>query len=368
MRFRDVKENINTSIARKQNLSGLSDKPQILSMSSPPQDRERRRAATDWDLLWEKFGIATVLVLVWILAVVGTPRFANLDNLASVLRQSAFVGISAVGMTIAILAGTFDLSVGSTQALSAWTAVLVAAHYGVVPAFVAAVLVGGIVGLLNGSLVVLIRIPAFIATLGTMFLISGLTFILTNGQSARFNGKDFVWWGNGQVGGVPVPFIIFLLCALVGIVVLHRTPFGRYVFAVGSNIRAAHVAGVPIGRTVLFVFLAVGLFTGLGAALLGSRLYSAGPGLEPGFELNVIATVVLGGTRLAGGRGSMLGTIAAAILFATLANILNLNHVDAFVQRVAVGLVLLLALSVEGIRQRLVERWSRRQRPTNPAH
>ena len=368
MRSRDVKENINTSIARKQNLSGLSDKPQILSMSSPPQDRERRRAATDWDLLWEKFGIATVLVLVWILAVVGTPRFANLDNLASVLRQSAFVGISAVGMTIAILAGTFDLSVGSTQALSAWTAVLVAAHYGVVPAFIAAVLVGGIVGLLNGSLVVLIRIPAFIATLGTMFLISGLTFILTNGQSARFNGKDFVWWGNGQVGGVPVPFIIFLLCALVGIVVLHRTPFGRYVFAVGSNIRAAHVAGVPIGRTVLFVFLAVGLFTGLGAALLGSRLYSAGPGLEPGFELNVIATVVLGGTRLAGGRGSMLGTIAAAILFATLANILNLNHVDAFVQRVAVGLVLLLALSVEGIRQRLVERWSRRQRPTNPAH
>src|SRR5580704_2157576 len=368
MRFRDVKENINTSIARKQNLSGLSDKPQILSMSSPPQDRERRRAATDWDLLWEKFGIATVLVLVWILAVVGTPRFANLDNLASVLRQSAFVGISAVGMTIAVLAGTFDLSVGSTQALSAWTAVLVASHYGVVPAFIAAVLVGGIVGLLNGSLVVLIRIPAFIATLGTMFLISGLTFILTNGQSARFNGKDFVWWGNGQVGGVPVPFIIFLLCALVGIVVLHRTPFGRYVFAVGSNIRAAHVAGVPIGRTVLFVFLAVGLFTGLGAALLGSRLYSAGPGLEPGFELNVIATVVLGGTRLAGGRGSMFGTIAAAILFATLANILNLNHVDAFVQRVAVGLVLLLALSVEGIRQRLVERWSRRQRPTNPAH
>ena len=368
MRFRDVKENINTSSARKQNLSGLSDKPQILSMSSPPHDRERRRAAIDWDLLWEKFGIATVLVLVWILAVVGTPRFANLDNLASVLGQSAFVGISAVGMTIAILAGTFDLSVGSTQALSAWTAVLVAAHFGVVPAFIAAVLVGGIVGLLNGSLVVLIRIPAFIATLGTMFLISGLTFIFTNGQSARFNGKDFVWWGNGQVGGVPVPFIIFLLCALVGIVVLHRTPFGRYVFAVGSNIRAAHVAGVPIGGTVLFVFLAVGLFTGLGAALLGSRLYSAGPGLEPGFELNVIATVVLGGTRLAGGRGSMLGTIAAAILFATLANILNLNHVDAFVQRVAVGLVLLLALSVEGIRQRLVERWSRRQRPTNPAH
>src|SRR5260370_32067909 len=336
MRFRDVKENINTSVARKQNLSGLSDEPQILSMSSPPHDRERRRAATDWDLLWEKFGIATVLFLVWILAVVGTPRFANLDNLASVLRQSAFVGISAVGMTIAILAGTFDLSVGSTQALTAWTAVLVAAHYGVLPAFIAAVLVGGIVGLLNGALVVLVRIPAFIATLGTMFLVSGLTFILTNGQTARFNGKDFVWWGNGLIGNVPVPFILFLFCAAIGAFTLHRTSFGRYVFTIGSNVRAAHVAGVPVNRTIFLVFVVVGLFTGLGAALLGSRLYSAGPGLEPGFELNVIATVVLGGTRLAGGRGSMFGTVAAGILFAALSYVLELNHVHALVQRVAV--------------------------------
>jgi ribose transport system permease protein len=240
-----------------------------------------------------KFGIATVLVLVWLVAAVATPRFANLDNFASVLRQSAFVGVAAVGMTIAIIAGTFDLSVGSIQALSAWTAVSIAPHFGVLAAFVVAILVGGIAGLLNGSLVVLVRIPAFIATLGTMFLISGLTFILTNGQAARFNGKDFVWWGNGLIGNIPVPFIIFLFCAAVGMFVLHQTFFGRYVFTVGSNLRAAQVAGVPVGRTLLFVFVVVGLFTGLGAALLGSRLYSAGPGLEPGFELNVIATAGL---------------------------------------------------------------------------
>jgi ribose transport system permease protein len=317
----------------------------------------------DWDLLWEKFGIATILVVVWILAAMATPRFANPDNLSSVLRQSAFVGVASVGMTIAIIAGTFDLSVGSAQALSAWTAVAIAPHFGVLPAFITAVAVGGIVGLLNGSLVVLVRIPAFIATLGTMFLVSGLTFILTNGQTARFNGKDFVWWGNGLIGNVPVPFILFLFCAAIGAFTLHRTSFGRYVFTIGSNVRAAHVAGVPVNRTIFLVFVVVGLFTGLGAALLGSRLYSAGPGLEPGFELNVIATVVLGGTRLAGGRGSMFGTVAAAILFATLSNVLNLNHVDAFVQRVVVGLVLLLALSVEGVRQRLVERWNRSQRP-----
>lgn len=204
------------------------------------------------------------------------------------------------------------------------------------------------------------RIPAFIATLGTMFLISGLTFILTNGQTARFSGRDFVWWGNGMIGGVPVPFLFFLVCAVVGWLILQRTSFGRYVFMIGSNSRAAHVAGVPVALTTTLVFVVVGIFTGLGSALLGARLYSAGPGLEPGFELNVIATVVLGGTCLASGRGSMLGTVAAAILFATLSNVLNLNHINVFIQRVIVGLVLLLALSIEGVRQRLIERWSRK--------
>jgi ribose/xylose/arabinose/galactoside ABC-type transport system permease subunit len=321
----------------------------------------------DWDLLWERFGIAIVTVVVWFIAALGTPRFANVDNFISVLRQSAFVGVSAVGMTIAVIAGTFDLSVGSTQALCAWVAVSVAKIAGVFPAFLAAVVLGGIIGLCNGSLVALVRIPAFIATLGTMFLVNGSTYIITNGQTARFSGKPFVWWGNAQIMSVPVPFIVFLGCALLGVAILHRTEFGRFVYAIGSNREAANVAGVPVASTTIFVFVVVGLFTGLGAMLLGARLYSAGPGLEPGFELNVIATVVLGGTRLAGGRGSMLGTVAAAILFATLANVLNLNHVDAFVQRVVVGLVLLVALSVEGVRQRLAEYWSRRTVPTPQA-
>jgi len=314
----------------------------------------------DWDLLWERFGIAVVTVVVWFIAGLATPGFANVGNFVSVLRQSAFVGVSAVGMTIAIIAGTFDLSVGATQALCAWVAVSVAKIAGVFPAFLAAVAVGGVVGLCNGSLVALVRIPAFIATLGTMFLVNGLTYIITNGQTARFSGKSFVWWGNAQIMSVPIPFIVFLSCALLGAAMLHRTEFGRFVYAIGSNREAANIAGVPVAKVAIFVFVVVGLFTGLGAMLLGARLYSAGPGLEPGFELNVIATVVLGGTRLAGGRGSMLGTVAAAILFATLANVLNLNHVDAFVQRVVVGLVLLLALSVEGVRQRLAEYWSRR--------
>jgi ribose transport system permease protein len=321
----------------------------------------------DWDLLWERFGIAVVTAVIWLIAGLTTPGFANTDNLVSVLRQSAFVGVSAVGMTIAIIAGAFDLSVGSNQALCAWAAVSIAKIAGVFPAFAVAVTLGGIVGLCNGFLVSLVRIPAFIATLGTMFLVNGLTYIVTNGQTARFSGKPFVWWGNAQVMNLPVPFLVFLGCALLGAAILYRTSFGRFVYAIGSNREAANVAGVPITKTTILIFVVVGLFTGLGAMLLGARLYSAGPGLEPGFELNVIATVVLGGTRLAGGRGSMLGTVAAAILFATLANVLNLNHVDAFVQRVVVGLVLLLALSVEGVRRRLAEYWTKRAARTSQA-
>ena len=311
--------------------------------------------------MWERYGISAVLVVFWILAAITTPRFLTIDNLDNVLRQSSFVGVAAVGMTIAIIAGTFDLSVGSNLALSATVAVWAAAHYGVAAAIFAGLATGTLVGAINGLLVSRVRIPAFIATLGMMFVLAGFALVLTGGNAYRFNGPSFIWMGNGNIGPLPTPFVLLILCALIGAGILRLTTFGRYVYAVGSNSVAAIMAGVPIQGLMLAVFMVVGLFTGVAAVLLGSRLYSAGPGLEPGFELRVIATVVLGGSRLAGGRGGMLGTVAAAILFATLANVLNLNHADAFWQRVVEGLVLLLALSIEGIRQRIEERMSRTQ-------
>ena len=318
------------------------------------------RRTLDWDRMWERFGISVVLLLVWFLAILFIPAFSNPDNFINVFRQSAFVGIAAVGMTMAIISGSFDLSVGSTLALAAWTAVVTAAATGsALIALLAAVLVGAIVGCVNGWLVTIVKIPAFVATLGMLFVVRGITFIITNGAASRYNGPEFIWWGNGNVLGIPVPFIIFLVCAAIGAAVLRYTALGRYIFALGSNATSARVAGVPTNLVTFLVFVIVGIFTGINAMVLGSRLYSAGPGLEPGFELNVIATVVLGGTRLAGGRGSMLGTVAAALLFTTLGNILNLLQIDAFVQRVAVGLVLLIALSIEGVRQRLAERLSR---------
>jgi ribose transport system permease protein len=320
---------------------------------------QRRPRTRDWALMWEKYGISAVLVVSWILAALLVPNFATLANLQNVLRTASFVGVAAVGMTIAIISGTFDLSVGSTLALAAIAAVWTGSQFGVFASILAGLAVGVAVGIINGLLVAKVRIPAFIATLGMMFVVSGFTLIVTGGNPFAYNAPSFIWMGNGDLLGLPVPFIIFLICALVGEGVLRRTVFGRQVFAIGSNAAAAKIAGVPVQRMTGLVFVVVGIFTGIAAILVAARLYSARPGLEPGFELRVIAAVVLGGTRLQGGRGGMLGTVAAAILFATLGNVLNLLHADAFWQKVVEGLVLLVALSIEGIRQRVEERMSR---------
>ena len=314
----------------------------------------------DWARLWDKYGISMILVASWILAALLVENFATVANVQNVLRSASFVGVAAVGMTIAIIAGTFDLSVGSTLALAAVSTVWIGSRFGVLPSIAAGLAVGILVGAINGFLVAKVRIPAFIATLGMLFVVAGFTLIIAGGGRAfQYSAPNFVWMGNGDIFGVPVPFIIFLLCALIGEGVLRRTMFGRHVFAIGSNATAAKIAGVPEQSVLWRVFVVVGLFTGIAAILVAARLYSASPGLEPGFELRVIATVVLGGTRLQGGRGGMLGTVAAALLFATLANVLNLAHADAFWQRVVEGLVLLIALSIEGIRQRVEERMSR---------
>jgi ribose/xylose/arabinose/galactoside ABC-type transport system permease subunit len=313
----------------------------------------------DWDVMWERYGITAVLLLVWTLAALFTPNFATKDNFLNVLRQGSFVGVAAVGMTIAIISGTFDLSVGTALALCAWISIWVAGQFGLVAALAAGIGTGVIIGIVNGLLVTRVRIPAFVATLGMYYVIRGFAFIISQGAPATFSGKSFVWLGNGSIGPLPVPFVIMIVCALIGAAVLRFTTFGRYVFGQGSNSLAAMVAGVPLQNTTMLVFIVIGLFNSISAILIGSRLYSATAGLEPGFELRVIATVVLGGTRLSGGRGSMLGTVSAALLFATLANVLNLAHADAFVQRVVEGLVLLVALSIEGVRQRIAERLSR---------
>jgi ABC-type xylose transport system permease subunit len=175
-----------------------------------------------------------VLLAVWVLAAFFTPNFASRDNFLNVLRQGSFVGVAAIGMTIAIISGTFDLSVGTALALVAWISIWVAARAGVAAAIAVGLAVGMLVGLFNGMLVSKVRIPAFVATLGMFYILRGVAFILSEGAPATFNGASFIWMGNGSIGVLPVPFVVMVVCALIGVGVLRLTTFGLC-HATGSN-------------------------------------------------------------------------------------------------------------------------------------
>ena len=180
------------------------------------QQHRSRMGNIRWDILWERYGIAAILLVIWLLSFLLIPDFSNIDNFTEILRQSSFVEIAAVGMMIVILLGSFDLSVGSTLALCAWLTVTIAGQHQLLWAFVATLLLGCFIGAINGALIAFLRIPAFIVTLSMLFIISGYTYVITGGNSALYTGLEFTQIGGGDLLGVPIPFVVFVICALLG--------------------------------------------------------------------------------------------------------------------------------------------------------
>jgi ribose/xylose/arabinose/galactoside ABC-type transport system permease subunit len=206
-------------------------------------------------------------------------------------------------------------------------------------------------GSLNGIIITKLKIPAFITTLATFFIFRAFAYIYCNGNPVLFQKPWFTVLGNGTLVGLPVPFLIFIGLAIIGTIILRRTPLGRYILAIGNSEKASTISGINIAKIKIIIFGLVGVFTAASAILLSSRLWSANPGMKEGYELEVIAAVVLGGTSLAGGKGSIFNTVIAAIFMATLNTTMNMFHVDSYMQRVMIGFVLLIAFSLTGIRQ-----------------
>jgi ribose/xylose/arabinose/galactoside ABC-type transport system permease subunit len=301
-------------------------------------------------------GILLALAIFWVVCALTNPMFREASTYLSILREASFVGTAAIGMTFCIISGDFDLSVGSMLSLLGIACVAMVGHTGLVLAIVLVTLLGATCGMLNGVLVAVLRIPAFIATLAMYFIYRALAYIVTNGQPVQFQEAWFTEVGNGSVAGVPTPFVFLVVLAAVGTYVLRRTPFGRRVLAIGNSRRASEISGIRIARVRLQIFMLVGAFTGLAALLISSRMWSANSGMKVGYEFDVIAAVVLGGTSLAGGRGSVANTLVAAVFFASLNTAMNMFHVDSYMQRVVIGVVLLFAFSLTGIRGYLAER------------
>jgi ribose/xylose/arabinose/galactoside ABC-type transport system permease subunit len=304
--------------------------------------------------LWEQWGIALVLLALAIVAAVIDPSFLSVSNIQSIMRESAYVGIVAAGMTMVIMNGTFDLSVGGQLALVSSISLMGYSVGGTPMAIVAALVAGLGCGLVNGIIITRLFVTPFVATLSTLFLFRGITYVLTQDGPKTLPyseaGSLFVSIGAADILGIPFPFLLMIAVFGAAWVILRRTVIGRRVIAFGSSPEAARFCGISEARLRMFLFALVGFCVGIAALVFVTRVWTADGGIEDGFELKVIAAVVLGGTSLKGGRGTLLGTFAAVLLVSGLNDFLVSQHVPASYQRIVLGVVLIAALAIDGLR------------------
>ncbi|MBN9249576.1 MAG: ribose ABC transporter permease [Mesorhizobium sp. 61-13] len=299
-------------------------------------------------LLWVFLGLCVVAALL-------SPAFLNPANLMNVFRQVALYGIVSVGMTFVILTKGIDLSVGSILGVCAVsTALLLSGGWSPWLAVVIALLIGTGLGAINGIGVAIGRVPPFIMTLGMMVMARGLALTLANGQPIGLKdaAANFAWLGRGAMLGIPVPVWIFAVVAAIAIFVLRYTPFGRQIYAVGSNEEAAHLSGISVNLINFYVYVISGFLAALTALIFVSRLTVGEPTAGTGIELEAIAITVIGGTSLFGGEGGIFGTIIGAAILAVLANIMNLVGISPFTQQIVKGAIIVGAVLYEMQRKR----------------
>ena len=288
------------------------------------------------------------------------PNFLKSENLLNIANQIAVIAIVAIGMTMVIITGGIDLSVGSLLALSAvLTAGFIrdfaggvnASFGGMLLACLAAIALCGIVGAFSGAMITRFAIPPFIVTLAMMLVGSGLAYILAKGQSIYQIPDSFVWLGRGaDLFSLPNAVVLMLVLYALAHVLMSRMKLGRYLYAVGGNGEAARLSGVPVKRVLLWAYIASALLAGLGGVIMASQLKSGSATYGNMYELYVIAAVVVGGTSLSGGEGRMLGTLTGAFTIAVIQNGMNLTNVESYTQKVVLGLVILGAVLLDRIR------------------
>lgn len=293
-----------------------------------------------------RYYLVAVLLIGFALTGLASSGFWTEGNLRNILFEAGFVAIAACGMLLLIVNGLLDLSVAGIIALSAIAVATVLPSTTIGAAIGLAAVIGAALGAINGVVVTFLKIPPFIATLGTQYLFLGAAFVWTNGKVVSIASRNFRGLVTGSIGFLPNVFIIAALLAVLTWVILFRTSLGRNLRSIGSNERAAEVAGINVRATKIGVFAIAGTLFAVAGVFLAGRLSSAEGNMAIGVEMGIIAAVVVGGTSLRGGRGTVLGTILGAILFAWLANALNMLGVASYWQRVVTGSVLVIAVAI----------------------
>jgi ribose transport system permease protein len=293
------------------------------------------------------------LIILFVGLAIASPHFLTNTNLSSVIRQTAVINIMALGMTLIIVAGGIDLSVGAILAMAGLLGTMTMEKgYPIWLGILVGILAGGFWGFVNGLLTTKLRINPFIVTLGTLGIIRGLTLMISNGLPVHQIPPAFSYLGEGNLFGVPFVLWILLICAVLVHVILEHTRLGRYAFAIGSNEPAAFYTGIPVGFHTVAVFAIGGMLTGLAGMIEASRLMTGQPTAGQGYELQAIAAVVIGGGSLRGGEGSVLGTLIGAFIMGLLANGSDLLGISPYLQQAIIGAVIILAVTVDELRKR----------------
>ncbi len=305
--------------------------------------------------LKENLGIILALLVLCVFLAVNpstSTSFLTQKNVFNVLRQISTNLYLACGMTMVIILGGIDLSVGSIIALSGCVAAGCVSRYGLplAAALVVGVLVGLLVGMFNGWVIAKTTIPPFIVTLATMNVAKGLAYVYTGGSPVRVVTKEWQFVGAGYIGPVPTPVVLLAIVLIVTAIIMNKTKLGRHMYAVGGNAQAAEFSGISVAKVKFLVHTYSGIMAGLAGIVLASRMYSGQPTAGDGAEMDAIAAVVVGGTSMAGGSGKIGGTIIGGLIIGVLNNGLNLMNVNSFWQYVVKGCVILLAVYIDWFR------------------
>ncbi|MTH53498.1 ribose ABC transporter permease [Bacillus mangrovi] len=303
--------------------------------------------------LWNRLGMLIILLLLCVILSFSAPNFLDVSNLLNVLKQVSINGILAAGMTVVILTGGIDLSVGAIVALSGVISVMIS-QAGVHPlaAIAAGIAVGAFFGLVNGFFTAKTKLPAFIVTLGSFTYVRGLAYVISGGYPIVVASDLFKFLGAGRLFMIPTPIYIMVIVYAAMFFVLKYTMFGRHVYAIGGSEEAARLTGIKVENTLMKVYTLSGMLAGLAGVVLAGRLFSGQPTAGLGYELDAIAAVILGGTSLVGGAGRIQGTIIGVLIMGVITNGLTLMDVSYYWQLVVKGGVIVAAVLIDRLRSK----------------
>lgn len=292
-------------------------------------------------------------VVICIAFTILNPNFISISNILNVCNQVAPVAIISIGQTYVLITGGIDLSIGSNIAIGGVLCCqAIVAGMPVIVGILIGLLAGTVVGIINGVLVVYGKLPPFIATLGTMMAIRGLALTITNGIPVTGLSKSFSFIGTDSWLGIPISVYIMAVCAVVFGIILAKTKSGRYTYAVGSNYDATRLSGINVNAAIIRVYAISGFLSALAGIIMAAKISSAPPSAGDSYELNAVASSVIGGASTMGGEGFIAGTIVGAFVFMTLSNGLNLAGISSFLQKVVIGIVIIAAVLWDKLRSR----------------